>query len=78
MNIIPPPNNTIFPKFNPLPPPQTPQLPPVLQCSQELQVEHALQLLDPVHLPAKIGFADKRKNRKIRRKYLFFIESIFL
>ena len=36
-----------------LPPPQTPQVPPPpLQCLHELQVEHALQFADPVHLPA--------------------------
>ena len=34
------------------PPPQTPHVPPPpLQCRQELQVVHAPQFEDPVHLP---------------------------
>ena len=65
-NKMPPPISIIFPNPPELPPPQTPQLPPLLQCSQELQVVQALQLLDPVHLRAKIGFADKKKKRKTK------------
>lgn len=64
-NTIPPPNNIRFPK--PLPPPlssqplQTPQLPPLLQYLQELQVVHALQLFLPVQRPANISFVKRMK-----------------
>lgn len=56
---MPPPYKNKFPK--PPLPEQTPQLPPLLQYLQELQVVHALQLLEPVHRPAKDEFVKKIK-----------------
>lgn len=60
---IPPPYNNSFPK--PLPLPQTPQFPPLLQYLQELQVVQARQLSEPVQRPARTVFVERIKIIKV-------------